>query len=60
VDDAKLEVNVGTRRRFSREYKQEAVALVTQRGVSVAQAARDLSLAHETLPLIDFRKLILS
>jgi transposase len=35
---------MGTRRRFSREYKQEAVQLVTQRGVTVAQASRDLGL----------------
>jgi len=33
-----------TRRQFSREFKREAVHLVTQRGVSVAQAARDLDL----------------
>lgn len=31
---------MGARRRYSREYKLEAVQLVTQRGVSVAQAAR--------------------
>ena len=30
------------RRKFSAEFKQEAVRLVTQRGVSLAQAARDL------------------
>lgn len=35
---------MGTRRRFSREYKQEAVQLVTQRGVTVAQASRELGL----------------
>ena len=29
------------RRKFSREYKLEAVKLVRERGVSVAQAARD-------------------
>jgi len=34
------------RRRFSREFKLEAVRLVRQRGVSVAQAARDLDV-HE-------------
>ncbi len=34
------------RRRFSREFKQEAVRLVRERGVSVAQAARDLNV-HE-------------
>ena len=40
---------MGTRRRFSREYKQEAVALVTQRGVTMAQAARDLGLSVNVL-----------
>jgi hypothetical protein len=30
------------RRQFSREFKLEAVKLVRERGVSVAQAARDL------------------
>ncbi len=39
---------MGTRRVFSREYKLEAVKLVTERGVSVAQAARDLGL-HENV-----------
>lgn len=38
-----------TRRRFSREYKLEAVRLVTQRGVSMAQAARDLGLHINSL-----------
>lgn len=32
------------RRQFSREFKVEAVKLVRERGVSVAQAARDLDL----------------
>jgi len=36
------------RRRFSREFKLEAVKLVRERGVTVAQAARDLDL-HENL-----------
>ncbi|MET4218281.1 transposase [Bradyrhizobium sp. LB12.1] len=36
------------RRRFSREFKIESVKLVRERGVSVAQAARDLDL-HENL-----------
>jgi transposase len=31
-----------TRRKFSREFKIEAVKLVTERGVTVAQACRDL------------------
>ena len=36
------------RRNFSREFKLEAVRLVKERGVSVAQAARDLDL-HENV-----------
>jgi len=36
------------RRIFSREFKVEAVRLVHERGVSVAQAARDLDL-HENM-----------
>ena len=36
------------RRRFGREFKLEAVRLVCERGVTVAQAARDLDL-HENL-----------
>jgi transposase len=39
---------MSSRRRFTREYKQEAVQLVTQRGVTVAQAARDLGV-HATV-----------
>ena len=35
-----------TRRKFSREFKIEAVRLVTDRGVAVAQAARDLDVAE--------------
>ena len=35
------------RRVFSREFKIEAVRLVRDRGVSVAQAARELALAVE-------------
>ncbi len=35
-------VPMGTRRRYSREFKLEAVRLVCERGVTVAQAARDL------------------
>lgn len=34
-----------TRRKLSREFKIEAVRLVTERGVAVAQAARDLYVA---------------
>ncbi len=37
-----------TRRVFSREFKREAALLVTMRGVSVAQAARDLDV-HATV-----------
>ena len=36
------------RRRYGREFKLEAVKLVRDRGVTVAQAARDLDL-HENL-----------
>lgn len=38
-----------TRRKFSREFKLEAVKLVTERGVSVSQACRDLELAESVL-----------
>src|SRR3954453_20422315 len=43
----KLEVAM-QRRRFSREFKLEAVRLVRERGVSAAQAARDLDV-HENV-----------
>jgi transposase-like protein len=36
------------RRRFTREFKVEAVKLVRERGVSVRQAARDLNV-HENV-----------
>jgi transposase len=36
------------RRKFTREFKLEAVKLITERGVSVAQVARDLDL-HGTV-----------
>ena len=39
---------MGTRRQFSREFKLEAVKLVKERGVAVAQAARDLDV-HENV-----------
>ena len=39
---------MATRRSFSREFKLEAVRLVRERGVGVAQAARDLDL-HENV-----------
>ena len=37
------------RRTFSREFKIEAVKLVTERGVAVAQACRDLDLSESVL-----------
>lgn len=37
------------RRKFSREFKIEAVRLMTKRGGAVAQAARDLDLAASVL-----------
>jgi transposase len=36
-------------RKFSPEYKQEAVKLVVGQGLSVAQAARDLGIGKSTL-----------
>lgn len=41
-------MGTGTRRQFSREFKLEAVKLVKERGVSVAQASRDLDV-HENV-----------
>ena len=38
-----------TRRKFSREFKIEAVKLVMERGVSVAEACRDLEVAESVL-----------
>jgi transposase len=37
------------RRKFSREFKLEAVNLVKARGVAIVQAARDLGLNHNML-----------
>src|SRR5437773_2728363 len=37
------------RRVFSREFKLEAVKLITERGVSAAQAARDLGVGQSVL-----------
>jgi len=37
------------RRRHTREFKIQAVALVTERGLSVAQAARDLGIDRSLL-----------
>ena len=39
---------MGARRTFGREFKLEAIKLVQERGVSVAQAARDLDV-HVTV-----------
>ena len=38
-----------TRRQFSREFKLEAVRLVKERGVSMAQASRDLDVGESIL-----------
>ena len=37
------------RRNFSREFKLEAIKLIKERGVAVAQAARDLDVAESVL-----------
>jgi transposase len=37
------------RRRFTREFKLEAVKLVTDRGVTIAQASRDLDVSGQVL-----------
>lgn len=37
------------RRQFSREFKVEAVKLITERGVSVRQASRDLGVGESLL-----------
>lgn len=37
------------RRSFSREFKLEAVALITEGGLSVARAARDLGISESVL-----------
>ncbi len=37
------------RRKYSREFKLEAVNLVRDRGVSIVQAARDLDINHNML-----------
>ncbi len=37
------------RKKYSREFKREAVNLVKGRGVSIVQAARDLDLNHNVL-----------
>lgn len=38
-----------TRRQYSREFKIEAVKLMTERGVSTAQTARDLGICESRL-----------
>ncbi len=38
-----------TRRIYSREFKTEAVKLITEHGVSVAQASRDLEVGESVL-----------
>ena len=40
---------MGTRRLFTREFKLEAVKLVSERGVRVAQAARDLGIEEDVI-----------
>mgnify|MGYP001030235737 CR=1 FL=1 len=40
---------MGTRREFSREFKLEAVKLIKERGVTAAQAARDLDVHANVL-----------
>ena len=40
---------MGTRRLFTREFKLEAVKRVSERGVRVAQAARDLGIGENVL-----------
>jgi len=39
----------GRRRQFSREYKVEAVKLITEKGLPVAQVARDLGITGNLL-----------
>ena len=40
-----------TRRKFTKEFKQEAVRLMADRGLTVAQASRDLSVSENSLYL---------
>ncbi len=40
---------MGSRRHFSREFKIEAVRMVTQQGHALAQVARDLDIGRNTL-----------
>ncbi len=39
------------RRKFKREFKLEAVKLIKERGVTVAQASRDLGVHQTQLPI---------
>jgi transposase len=43
------ELEYGATARFTREFKLEAVKLVTERGVTIAQAARDLEVSGQVL-----------
>ena len=38
-----------TRKQYTKEFKQQAVSLITEQGVSIAQAARDLGLNDNVL-----------
>ncbi len=40
---------MGTRRVFTREFKVESVRLVTERGMTIAQAAKDLGVGANVL-----------
>ena len=44
-----METEKRSRKTYTREYKQEAVRLTTEGGISVAQAARDLGINENTL-----------
>ena len=44
-----METEKRLRKTYTREYKQEAVRLTTEGGISVAQAARDLGINENTL-----------
>ncbi len=45
----KVTAKVKQRRKFTVEYQQEAVALVRERGLTIAQASQDLGLGKSTL-----------
>lgn len=44
-----METEKRSRKTYTREYKQEAVRLTTEGGITVAQAARDLGINENTL-----------